>query len=99
MYYKLDEDGNPVPESDALNWSQWFETTERHIADETIEQSRISTVFLGLNHNFGGGDPVLWETMVFGGPLDGEQVRCSGSREQAEMMHKEMVSRVMASAN
>lgn len=25
----------------------------------------ISTVFLGLNHNFGAGDPILFETMVF----------------------------------
>lgn len=30
----------------------------------------ISTVFLVLDHNFSGGPPVLWETMVFDGPLD-----------------------------
>lgn len=28
--------------------------------------ARVSTVFLGLDHNFGsGGPPILWETMIF----------------------------------
>jgi hypothetical protein len=25
----------------------------------------VSTVFLGMNHQFGDGPPLLWETMVF----------------------------------
>jgi hypothetical protein len=25
----------------------------------------VSTVWLGLNHNFGGGTPIIFETMVF----------------------------------
>lgn len=38
--------------------------------------SVVSTVFLGCDHNWSGeGPPVLFETMVFGGPLDEEQVR------------------------
>lgn len=37
---------------------------------------RISTVFLGLDHRFyGEGDPVVFETMVFGGFRDDEQYR------------------------
>jgi len=33
--------------------------------------SRVSTVFLGVDHrHFGGGPPLLFETMIFGGPLD-----------------------------
>lgn len=31
---------------------------------------RVSTVFLGLNHAFRPGPPVLFETLVFGGPMD-----------------------------
>jgi hypothetical protein len=27
----------------------------------------------GLNHRFGPGYPILFETMIFGGPLNGEQ--------------------------
>ena len=25
----------------------------------------VSTIFLGMDHSFGSGDPVLWETMIF----------------------------------
>jgi hypothetical protein len=56
--------------------------------------SKVSTVFLCLDHQFAGGPPILWETMVFGGALDQEQDRCSGTREQAEAMHQRMVERV-----
>ena len=92
--YILDEKGRPKPEPDAAKWGQWFETANRSVARDKIGDVVISTVFLGLNHAFVGGPPILWETMVFGGPMDQEDDRCSGSREQAETMHNEMVERV-----
>jgi hypothetical protein len=92
--YILDEKGTPVHEPDITKWGQWFSKADRHVGNETIGNSQISTVFLGLDHAFGGGVPVLWETMVFGGKLDQVQDRCSGSREQAEAMHARMVERV-----
>lgn len=45
------------------------------------ERSRISTVFLQVNHAFGDGPPILFETMVFGGPLDGLQDRYATVQE------------------
>lgn len=37
---------------------------------------RVSTVFLGLNHQFEEGmPPLLYETMIFGGPCDDFQFR------------------------
>src|SRR6266481_6098484 len=95
-HYILDGSGNPIFEPDVIKWAQWFEKTEcRRVAKERIGDSEISTVFLGLDHNFGAeGPPVLWETMVFGGKLNGEEDRCGGSREQAEAMHQAMVQRV-----
>lgn len=93
--YILDDKGNPQPCNDLTEWAKWFEARKRHVADEKINGSRVSTVFLALDHSFSNdGPPVLWETMVFGGPLDQEQDRCSGSREQAEAMHSRMVQRV-----
>lgn len=35
----------------------------------------VSTVFIGLDHSYGSGPPLLFETMVFNGPCDGEQRR------------------------
>jgi len=92
--YILDEAGNVVEEPDLMKWAKWFETADRHVRNEEIEDVRISTVFLGLNHAWREGPPILWETMVFGGKLDLEYERCSGSREQAEAMHFEMRERV-----
>ena len=88
--YALNERGEPVPVEDLLSWARLFETDNRHVGLERIGRSEVSTVFLGIDHSFGEGPPVLWETMVFGGRLDGEQRRCSGSREQAEAMHQAM---------
>lgn len=70
MVYILDENKNPVKVDDILEWARWFETSDRHVSDDLIGDDRVSTVFLGLNHSHGGGEPILFETMVFGGPLD-----------------------------
>lgn len=37
----------------------------------------VSTVFLGLDHSWGGKPPVVFETMIFGGPHDMFQERYS----------------------
>jgi hypothetical protein len=67
----------PVPEPDAEAWGQWYATTERHVADDEIAPGvRVSTVFLGIDHNFGDrGPPILFETMVFDDYEDGRQIR------------------------
>lgn len=93
--YILDHQGNPVLERDLFKWARWFETSgcSRQVADTIIGDARVSTVFLGLDHNYSGiGGPVLWETMVFGGKFNEYQDRCSGNREQAFAMHAEMVA-------
>lgn len=92
--YILNEKGEPVAEPNLFAWAKWMEKRERHVADEVINGIRISTVFLGLNHNYGEGAPILWETMLFcDGELDNEMDRCSGSREQAEAMHARNVGK------
>lgn len=69
----------------------------RRVAETTIGDTRVSTVFLGLDHSFGEGPPLLFEAMAFGGPLDEEQERCT-TWEQAEAMHAAMCERVRAAA-
>lgn len=63
--YILDSEGNPIAEDALLGWAKWFETAERHVGLDTINGVKISTVFLGIDHSFGRGKPVLWETMTF----------------------------------
>jgi len=83
---------------DMMTWARWFENiNNRRIGDDHIGKVHVSTVFLGLDHNFGGGDPVLFETMIFRGPLDQEQLRyCTYA--QAERGHAEAVTRAKIAA-
>ncbi len=92
--YILDSKGNPIPCSDFSKWAEWFEKSEdRVVAATEFSWGTVSTVFLGVNHAWDDGPPILWETMIFGGPLDELQTRCSGNREQAQAMHEEMLNK------
>lgn len=95
--YRLDARGEPVFEPDPTAWSRWFETSfvQRVVGSTPLtDDVSVSTIFLGLDHNYAStGPPVLWETMIFGGPLDQTQVRCAGSREQAQAMHHHLLLR------
>ncbi len=87
------EGHKPKKEPDVIKWAKWFEKTNRRVKESYIGEARVSTVFLGIDHQFIKGPPLLFETMVFGGVLDEEQDRCS-TWEEAEKMHDAMVKRV-----
>lgn len=89
-----------VKEPDLLTWGKWFETADRFIKQEDIYCFRfhwkpivkvfVSTIFLGLDHSWGPGDPILFETMIFNGKHDQEQRRYH-TYEEAEQGHEDMV--------
>ncbi len=80
------KDKRPVAAS-LMEWASWFETADRHVAQSEVNGKRVSTVFLGIDHSFGAGPPLLFETMIFGKDGDDEyQDRCS-TWEEAEVMH------------
>jgi len=84
----------PVEEHDLMKWARWFETAKRRVAFTQIKKVDISTVFLGMDYNFiGEGEPVLFETMIFGGKYNEYQQRYS-TWEEAENGHKEAVNLV-----
>lgn len=58
-------DGKVVPCS-LMEWAKWLEShrTERIIRQTKKDDTLVSTVFLGLDHGF-GGRPQWFETMVF----------------------------------
>ena len=60
---------------DLMEWAEWMETADRTVQVTMIGDVRVSTVFLGLDHQFGVGSPILYETMIFGGDLDEYQER------------------------
>jgi len=73
--------GEPVAVDDILEWAEWFEArdTDRQVlltrlSDQGHEHTRVSTCFLGTDHNFTGvGPPILWETAVFHNTPDPER--------------------------
>lgn len=81
-----------VPEPDLMKWAAWFEKKDsRRVANITLGEARISTVFLGIDHSFGyGGRPLLFETMIFGGAYNEYQTRCE-TWEEAEEMHAKAI--------
>jgi hypothetical protein len=91
-YYKL-VGRRPVGVDDFFEWARIFEDyASRNVAQEVVDyHSRISTVFLGLDHNFGSGPPLLFESLIFGGPLGDEQRRYS-TYDEAERGHAELVA-------
>jgi hypothetical protein len=83
----------PVREPDIVAWGRWKATNNaERVALTEQDGVTISTVFLGIDHNFfGGGAPILFETMVFGGPMDGDMRRYS-TWDEAELGHAAIVA-------
>lgn len=86
----------PVPVKNLFEWAEWLETADRQIGKDKINKTIISTVFLGVNHNFQKGKPLLFETMIFGGKHDQYQERYS-TWEEAKEGHKKAVKLVKSS--
>jgi hypothetical protein len=101
--------------SNMKGWSTWFEkaygTNETMVAFTKTDIVEVSTVFLGINHNFkfDGSAPILFETMAFHKldtpkkllndlevEWDGEECMRCGTWEEAELQHKMMVAEVIS---
>lgn len=102
--YVLDADRRVAPEPDLRAWSDFMQVPDRRrVGDDEIEEWRVSTVFLGVDHSFdAAGGPVLFETMVFGPPGHGEEdedhlrlERCRTWAE-AEAQHARVLGEVRA---
>ena len=85
----------PVRVHYLAEWGRMFEMSgdRRRVALDVIEQPeldpvKVSTVFLGIDHNWhDDGPPLLFESLVFGGPLDGDMYRYS-TWDEAAAGHK-----------
>jgi len=78
---------------DLLEWARWFDDLKNRVVqlDEIRPGVRVSTVFLGIDHAFGRGRPLLFETMVFGGVHDEYQERY-GTWDEAVSGHARAVA-------
>lgn len=90
----------PVPTDDMLAWGVFFENIDNRRVAETIIPPgvRVSTVFLGIDHNFKAhGPPILFETMVFddrSAPEIEEMQRRYATWDEAVASHYGLVAEV-----
>jgi hypothetical protein len=85
MYY--DRAGKPIA---AEEWGPLFQDPKYKILKQTYlnaEDVFISTVWLGMDHAFGRGPPLIFETMVFKGQGVGEALDCKRYSTEAEALH------------
>ena len=94
-YYELIGQTVVPVDGGVLEWATKFEAMDRRVAHTTVlGMCNVSTVFLGLDYNFGGGRPLLFETMAFWHGEHGyEQERCSTWLE-AQEQHARMCAQV-----
>ena len=85
---------------EVINMMEWANLLENKdykiIKQEELSNGKwVSTVWLGLNHNFGTGKPLIFETMVF--PNEGDfsdvDVERYSTLEEAEEGHQELVEK------
>ena len=88
----------PVRIADVLQWAQIFEESDRSVKRTEIgDKILVSTIFTGIDYGYPFGQPgykpLLFETMVFGGPLDHYQERYS-TWIGAEYGHDKIVAKI-----
>lgn len=96
--YYIMVDGEPQAVDDVVTWARWMEDnkTNKHVALTKIAPGiEISTVFLHLDHSFGDGPPVLFETMVFGGDYSEQEQERYCTVAQARRGHAAMVAKII----
>jgi len=84
----------PTIEKDLYVWANWFESADRIVKKSVWDGVEISTVFLGLDHSFGNGPPLLFETMVFGWPEGEEHCTRYSTWEEAIEGHDSLVEKL-----
>ena len=86
-YY--DRQGRPLASIADADWSD----AARRVARTALpDGTEVSTVHLVIDHQWGDGPPLIFESMIFGGPLDQECARYA-TEAQAREGHAEMVAR------
>lgn len=101
--YILDKDRNVIPAS-LMELSTYLEesTEERIVKRDTVNGLRVSTVFIGLDHNFSMPEerekedykPYIFETMIF--DVDEKEIYCDryATWAEAEEGHQKAIKLV-----
>lgn len=97
----LAPDGTPM---EPMEWADLFEQRTEDLSTDSWwrrrtmidENTEVSTVWLGLNHQFFPGPPLFWETMIFRKGTGGDEQWRYSSREEALDDHERIVRALRA---
>jgi hypothetical protein len=68
VFYYLNDDHTTRP-CDVVEWAEQLThmmiTNNKNLKEDTVNGKWISTIWLGIDHNYLGGLPLIFETMVF----------------------------------
>lgn len=93
FFYKIvGRDVIPCSLEEYIEQDNEFNKNKRVATTSRID-ARVSTVFLGMNHRFAPGPPILFETLVFGGPSDNLVERYC-TLDEAEAGHERWCQKV-----
>jgi hypothetical protein len=90
-YY--DRQGNPLT---SQQWAKSFDPAAKRVAETTLPNGRwVSTVWLGIDHSFGSGPPLIFETMVFPSKDDMSDLDCERYSTEREALegHERLVAK------
>ena len=93
---KYDREGSPISLRTwvrLVTWDEEHAHAYRWVAIDEVGPFTVSTVWLGLDHSFFVGPPLIFETMVFGPGARDEQWRYS-TEEDALAGHVQVVNEV-----
>lgn len=97
LWYSLNDDGTTAPLADG-QYPTMADIGNRRVAETTVANLWVSTVFLGLDHSYLNGPPLLFETMAFPNQKDLRELLCwrYSTKEQAEAGHAFLVAALEA---
>jgi hypothetical protein len=91
----FDRKGQPITDIEAVE-RQLRDPAYKRIDETTLPDGKwISTVWLGLNHRFGEGPPLIFETMVFDSQDNLESIEQErySTEEDAIIGHQQMIAK------
>jgi len=92
----FDKQGNPLSDYARIE-NLCRDVDYKRIAEDTLAENGlwVSTVWLGLNHNWGDGPPLIFETMVFRSQAEFHDLDCDRYATEAEARegHTRMVAK------
>lgn len=85
-------------QGNSISMDEWSRRKDELVVGKTdlpAADASVSTVWLGMDHGWGHGPPLIFETMVFGGAFSESQERYS-TEVEAVAGHRRWVDRVAA---